>query len=98
MSIHPAMTSTVRSSRCGTATSGYALNQPKDKVYLIQVTEQSPPLDVRREGFLENAASIHWIQSIQYDEMRRDLSNAYRDLMDDDGVEWKREPREGGDF
>ena len=34
---------------------GVALNQPKDTVYVMRATGQTPDLGIRQEGFLENA-------------------------------------------
>lgn len=76
---------------------GVAFDRPKKHAFVMRVTSQSPDLDIRREGFFENADLIPGIFYLVQAENRRGVFLAYQDVLKEYDVEWQREPRSGAE-
>ena len=72
----------------------YATNMPKTKVYLFRVEEVNPTAELRREQFLRNGVDMPVLSLARRDSFVG-LSEWYRDLTNQYGVQWKRDPRAG---
>jgi hypothetical protein len=71
---------------------GYATNMPKTKVYIFRVEEVNPPTEQRREQFLRNGVDAPVLFLARRDSFVG-LSQWYRNLSEQRGVQWKRDPR-----
>jgi hypothetical protein len=68
---------------------------PEKTVYVVRVTSATPRLEIRQEEFLQRGGEPYRFYFQKQGETERFRYAWYQDLLDKNGVDWKREPSAG---